>query len=1068
MCHEEARLSKKDADQKELSLRMLVESVEDYAIFMLDQHGRVASWNPGAERIKGYCEKEIIGRHFSQFFEFEAAERLEPQWALNVASAEGRCSVQGWRIRKGGSRFWADVLITAIYDKDRQLVGYSNITRDVTGKKCEEDRFRLAVESAPNAIVMIDSAGKIVLVNAQTEKMFGFSREELLGRCIEVLVPERFRSRHPGYRAGFFAHPQARAMGGGRDLYGLKKDGSEIPVEIGLNPIRTDEGDFVLAAIVDISERKRAEEERKKAEERFRVAVESAPNPMVMVNDEGKIVMINQETEKLFGFTREELLGRPVDLLVPARFRGEHTGYRSRFLEAPQARVMGAGRDLFGLRKDGTEVAVELGLNPIKTREGEFVLAAIVDITERKKAELERQEFDRAKSIFFSNMSHEFRTPLTLLLGPLEDLIGESCSPGEPGFRERLQMAHRNALRLLKLVNALLDFSSIEAGRVQASYEPVDLGSFTAELATLFSAAVERAGLKLLVDCPRSRELPYVDREMWETIVFNLLSNALKFTFEGEISLRLQEHAKHVELQVQDTGIGISEEELPRLFERFHRVRNVRARTQEGTGIGLALVWELVKLHGGTVSAASEPQRGTTITVKIPLGVGHLPPERISGPQPGGAAGVGAGPYIEELRSWIPQLRQEQLPAQTEPVAGPARADSAQPAELERARVLLADDNADMREYIARLLREHWDVQVVSDGLAALAAARSRTPDLVLADVLMPGLDGLGLLRELRSDAGTSTIPVILLSARAGEEATVQGLQAGADDYLVKPFTGRELLARVQSNLELAHLRRRVERDIRQMNEQLETRVSERTAELRELVAEMETFAYTVAHDLRAPLRSMHRFCHLLMEEYSGRLDEAGKDYARRIAHAASRMDVLIQDLLAYSRVARSEIQFNEVDLDGLVAGILFDMKGEIGERAADVSVHEPLPKALGDPLLISEAVRNLVANAIKFSRPGISPVVSIFGEERGGKARLWVEDNGIGIDPKFSNRLFRVFERLEPAGPYPGTGIGLAIVRRAVERMGGQSGFEAAAAGGTRFWIELPSHTTRQHHQAP
>jgi PAS domain S-box-containing protein len=1051
---------------------MLVQSTLDYAIFMLDAEGRVLSWNSGAEKIKGYNTKEIVGQHFSIFFEPHAVEKLEPQWALNVASAEGSCEMNVWLLRKDGARFWANVIITAVCDERRQLLGYSNITRDLTRRKSEEDRFRLAVESAPNAIVMIDHSGKIVLVNAQTEKMFGYAREELLERTIEVLVPQRFRSRHPGYRADFFAHPQARAMGAGRDLYGLRKDGAEIPVEIGLNPIKTHEGDFVLAAIVDISERKRAEEERKKAEERFRVAVESAPNPMVMFNREGTIVMVNNQTEKLFGYSSDELLGKPVELLVPSRFRRAAGVFNVTGLSEAQMRSTSAGHDLFALRKDGIEVPVEIGLNPIKTSEGDYILAAIVDITERKKAELDRQELDRAKTIFFSNVSHEFRTPLTLLLGPLEDLLHDSCSSLDQEGRDSLQMIYRNALRLLKLVNTLLDFSRIEAGRLKATYEPVEIGSFTTELASLFRAAVERSGLRFIVDCPSSNELVYVDREMWEKILFNLVSNALKFTFEGQITVQLKQRARNVELEVRDTGIGIPSEELPRLFERFHRVRNVRARTQEGTGIGLALVSELVKLHGGSVKAFSESGRGTVMQVRIPLGSDHLPPERVSPPRPRSSANSGAAPYIEEMRHWVPQLRQTPEPGRvpSAPVAQPAAAQAPMPQD-NRPRILLADDNTDMREYLARLLRECWTVDVVGDGQSALELARNNPPDLVLADVLMPGLGGFELLRELRTNPDTSAVPVILLSARAGEEATVEGLQAGADDYLVKPFTARELLARVHSNLELAKLRRKTEREIRQLNEQLESRVNERTSELRELVREMETFAYTVAHDLRAPLRSMHRFCHLLLDEYASRLDDSGKDYARRIADAASRMDTLIRDLLAYSRVARSQLSLQEVDLKPLISDILLEMTCEIEERTAQIEIAQPLSKIVGDPVLVSQAIRNLLANAIKFSRPDTPPIVRIYSENRGGNVRLWIQDNGIGIDTKYRDRLFRIFERLAPADQFAGTGIGLAIVRRAAERMGGNVGFEPADPHGARFWLEFPgagnnaSHSRRNRH---
>ncbi|HEX6903126.1 MAG TPA: ATP-binding protein [Thermoanaerobaculia bacterium] len=415
---------------------------------------------------------------------------------------------------------------------------------------------------------------------------------------------------------------------------------------------------------------------------------------------------------------------------------------------------------------------------------------------ERRRAEA-LAELDRAKTAFFSNVSHEFRTPLTLMLGPLEDTLAES---GElpAADRERLEMAHRNALRLLKLVNTLLDFSRLEAGRLQAAYEPTDLAMFTAGLASSFRSAVERSGLRLVVDCPPFDEPVYVDREMWEKIVLNLLSNAFKFTFEGEIEVRLRRGGDCVTLAVRDTGTGIPPEELPHLFERFHRVRDARGRTFEGSGIGLALVQELARLHGGAVDVESEVDQGSLFIVSIPTGRDHLPADRIGAARTLAPTALRSEVYIEEAKRWTDDV--EAQPAET-------------PQER-RGRILLADDNADMREYMRRLLGSQYELEVVSDGLSALRAVRERAPDLVLSDAMMPGLDGFDLIRELRADPRTATIPVIMLSARAGGEARVEGLDAGADDYLTKPFAARELLARIEASLKMAALRRQAaERD---------------------------------------------------------------------------------------------------------------------------------------------------------------------------------------------------------------------------------------------------------------
>ncbi len=426
-------------------------------------------------------------------------------------------------------------------------------------------------------------------------------------------------------------------------------------------------------------------------------------------------------------------------------------------------------------------------------------------------------ELDRAKTTFFSNVSHEFRTPLALMLGPLEQAIRESAGP-----REVLEIAHRNSLRLLKLVNSLLDFSRLEAGRVEAIYEATDLAALTAELASPFRAAIEKAGLELTVSCPPLSGPAYVDRDMWEKIVFNLLSNAFKFTFAGGITVQLEEFIEETagdggrapggrcaRLVIRDTGTGISPGELPRVFERFHRVRNARSRSREGAGIGLALVQELVRLHGGRVAVASEAGRGTVFTVSIPLGAAHLPQDRVKrtfpDPEPG------ARPSAEDAPRWLPDPsagepgRPQEAAPPPAPDLEPDRPSGKEPG----ARIVLADDNNDMREYLRRLLVEHgYEVATAANGVAALELVRSFEPALVLSDVMMPRLDGFGFLQALRAAPETKTLPVILLTARAGEEARIEGATAGADDYLTKPFGARELLARMETHLQLARLRR--------------------------------------------------------------------------------------------------------------------------------------------------------------------------------------------------------------------------------------------------------------------
>ena len=411
---------------------------------------------------------------------------------------------------------------------------------------------------------------------------------------------------------------------------------------------------------------------------------------------------------------------------------------------------------------------------------------------ERRRAE-SLAELDRAKTEFFSNVSHEFRTPLTLISAPTEDALSDDLHPLAEPQRQRLELIQRNTRRLRRLVNDMLDFARIEGGRMPAETVPTDLSALTREVALSFAPAIERAGLTFGLDLQPLTGEVHVDPGMWEKIVLNLLSNALKFTLTGGVRLALRGDGREAVLSVTDTGVGIDAGHLPHLFERFYRAPRPAARSHEGTGIGLALVAELARLHGGDVRVESVEGEGSTFTVRIPYG------------RPSSAPGAvqresSLLAYLDEALQWV-------HPTEGDPASAPSPEASSVAGRTADATVLIVDDNPDMRSYLRRILEPYWLVRVAGDGAEALDDIRSERPDLVLSDVMMPEMDGFALLDALRSDPATATIPVVLLSARAGEEAAVVGLRAGADDYLVKPFSGLELLARVRSNLELAALR---------------------------------------------------------------------------------------------------------------------------------------------------------------------------------------------------------------------------------------------------------------------
>ena len=556
---------------------------------------------------------------------------------------------------------------------------------------------------------------------------------------------------------------------------------------------------------------------------------------------------------------------------------------------------------------------------------------------ERKRADA-LAEVDRAKTAFFSNVSHEFRTPLTLVVGPVEamlDRAGESLIVG----KQDLQMVHRNILRLFKLVNTLLDFSRIEAGRVQAIYEPTDLASLTGDIASAFRSAMEQAGLEFVIECPPLPEPVYVDRDMWEKIVLNLISNAFKFTLAGKVTVKLQTLADFVELRVEDTGFGIPEKEQANVFERFHRVEGLHGRTHEGTGIGLALVQELVRLQGGSIRVESTVGKGSTFIVFIPRGEAHRSAASLGTPRLVKSTAASAPAYVNEVLSWLSQEERKVEPPKV------FASDSVQAPHLQTVtgRILLADDNADMRQYVRRLLDDYYDVHAVANGKEALDVLRRYLPDLVLTDVMMPELDGFGLLRELRANELTSTIPVILLSARAGEEARIEGMEAGADDYIVKPFTARELLARVSSHLALGRIRRETLERERVLRTELEVQVNERTADLRTANQELRELSWQLMRSQDEERRHVARELHdsagqllaALSMEFASLIDKI-QQKAPELSESMKQSNQLLEHLTREIRTTSYLLHpplLDEVDLKVLSPGTFKDCKSAVRSR---------------------------------------------------------------------------------------------------------------------------------------
>lgn len=656
-------------------------------------------------------------------------------------------------------------------------------------------------------------------------------------------------------------------------------------------------------------------------------------------------------------------------------------------------------------------------------------------------------DLDRAKTLFFSNVSHELRTPLTLIVGPVEGML-ERARPSAVISQQELQLVHRNSMRLLKLVNTLLDFSRIEAGRVQALYEPTDLSALTADIASAFRSAMEQAGLEFVIDCPSLPEPAYVDREMWEKIVLNLISNAFKFTLAGRIAVRVKSLPEQLELSVEDTGLGIPEEQQRKVFERFHRVEGIRGRTHEGTGIGLALVLELAKLHGGTIRLESAAGKGSKFVVAIPKGSAHLAPENLSSQRMLKSTGVSALAYVDEALSWLPETGSKVSSPRT------FAADSVQAPHLPTTtgRILLADDNADMRGYVHRLLGEAYEIESVSNGMEALASVHSKPPDLVLTDVMMPELDGFGLLRELRAHESTSTIPVILLSAKAGEDARIEGLQAGADDYIVKPFTARELLARVGAHLALGRMRRDASERERSLRAELEIRIQERTAELQlanEELRELSSRLQKMRDDERRRIaRELHDSAGQLLTALAMNISvvqteshKLSPDIAKRVEDNASLIEQLSSEIRTMSHLLHPPL----LDEIGLSSALEWYVEGFAKRSGIDASIDMPedLERLPADmEIAIFRAVQESLTNVHRHSG---SRSCSVKVTEDKSHLRIEVRDSGRGIA---KDKQFGLTSS--------GGGVGLRGMQERLRHLGGTLEIKSSEAG-TIVTVTLP-----------
>lgn len=726
-------------------------------VIITDPQGIVLHWTPGAQNIFAYTPAEAIGRSIGELTALRdpgdsSTTLLEEVLATGHDERAMLCRT------RDGSVIYVDVSSKAINDPHGKLEFVLSSYKDITQLKAARDallietKFRDLLELTPDSIVMANATGRIVLANAQAEQLFGYQPGELRGQLVEVLLPKRFHHAHVPHRADYFGQPRTRTMGAGLELYGIRKDEVEFPVEISLSPIQTEAGPFVISAIRDITE-------RKKAERKFRGLLESAPDAIVIVNAVGEIVLVNSQTELLFGYAREDLLGQKIEILIPARFAGRHPALRGAFVNTARPRAMGAGLELFGLRKDGSEFPVEISLAPLDTEDGVLVSSAIRDISDRKQIENALQEKSNeleranlAKDRFLASMSHELRTPLNAILG-FAELLADDSLPSTPvqkkGFSQHILTA---GAHLLTLINEILDLAKIESGSMTLSMESVGLAEVMEEARSMVEAHAANRGVRLVF--PEVNLLHvHADRTRLKQIILNLLSNAIKYNRDMGvvvISCAIGDDGT-VRISVQDTGTGLGPEQLAALFQPFNRLGQ-ETGPQDGTGIGLVVTRRLAELMGGQMGVSSK------------VGIGSV--------------------FWIELTSAAPSVLCPALPAE-----------QSLDAELgtfhgERATVLYVEDNPANLVLVEEIAKFRRDVHLITaiDGERGITLARATLPKVILLDINLPGISGTEVQQILRDDPLTAHIPVIALTANAMAQDVRRGLEAGFFRYLTKPI----------------------------------------------------------------------------------------------------------------------------------------------------------------------------------------------------------------------------------------------------------------------------------------